>query len=402
MRMKFNKSGHLLLASGASLAVACLLTACSQISETLTVDFVYVTSAVAAGPNSYGQVDVFEINSKSGHMRQIPTSPFPSGGRNPVAEAVASDDANLFVVNRDDNTIVNFIIGTDGKLYPKSTVNSPGVFPLALAVSGSNLYVADTYQPLPTCSPASPCSGSIASYSIGTDGVLGSPAVNPSLSAPYWPLIVPSSPRDIVAPAGVTALPDGSFVYVAAYDSTADTGLVFAFAAAGGVLSPANNGIPFPAGVHPSSITHDPSGTYVYVTDVASGNIQAFSVSSGILSPLSGSPFPSGGQPVALVVDAAGKFAVSANAQDATLTTFSLSNGALTRIGTFSTGLQPVAVGIDPRMNQYIFTANFLGSTVSGFRLEPDGSLLNSQFSPFTSNAQPTAVAAIPHNGATQ
>ena len=114
--MKFNKSGHLLLASGASLAVACLLTACSQLTETLTVDFVYVTSAIAAGPNSYGQVDVFEINSKSGHMRQIPTSPFPSGGRDPVAEAVSSDNANLFVVNRDDNTIVNFIIGSDGKL----------------------------------------------------------------------------------------------------------------------------------------------------------------------------------------------------------------------------------------------------------------------------------------------
>jgi len=402
MRMKFNKSGRLLLASGASLAVACLLTTCSQLTETLTVDFVYVTSAIAAGPNSYGQVDVFEINSKSGHMRQIPTSPFPSGGRNPVAAAVSSDYANLFVVNRDDNTIVNFIIGSDGKLYPKSTVNTAGVFPLALAVAGSNLFVADTYQPLSTCSPASPCSGSVASYPIGTDGVLGVPAVNPTLSAPYWPLIVPGSPKDIVAPAAVTALPDGSFVYVAAYDSTADTGFVFAFSAAGGVLSPLNNGIPFPAGVHPSAITRDPSGTYVYVTDRASGNIQAFSVSSGILSPVSGSPFQSGGQPVAMVIDATGKFAVSANAQDATLTTFSVSNGALTRIGSFPTGLQPVAVGIDPRMNQYIFTANFLGSTVSGFRLEPDGSLLNSQFSPFTSNAQPTAVAAIPHNGATQ
>ena len=53
-------------------------------------------------------------------------------------------------------------------------------------------------------------------------------------------------------------------------------------------------------------------------------------------------------------------------------------------------------------MNQYIFTANFLGS--NGLRIpvaEPDGSLLNSQFTPFTSNAQPTAVAAIPHNGDT-
>jgi hypothetical protein len=28
-----------------------------------------------------------------------------------------------------------------------------------------------------------------------------------------------------------------------------------------------------------------------------------------------------------------------------------------------------------------------------------DGTLVNSQYSPYDSNAQPTAVAAIPHNG---
>ena len=92
-------------------------------------------------------------------MRQIPTSPFPSGGRKPVAEAVSTDQTNLYVVNQDDNTIVQFIIGNDGKLYPQNTVNTPGVFPLAVAVSGLNMFVLDTYQPLPTCSPAQPCSG---------------------------------------------------------------------------------------------------------------------------------------------------------------------------------------------------------------------------------------------------
>ena len=105
MRMKFNKSGQLLLVSAASLVAASLLTACSQLTATLTVDFVYVTSAKAAGPDNYGEIDVFEINSESGHMRQIPTSPFPSGGRNPVAEAVSADHSNLYVVNEDDNTI---------------------------------------------------------------------------------------------------------------------------------------------------------------------------------------------------------------------------------------------------------------------------------------------------------
>ena len=160
MRMKLNKPIQLLAISAASLLAASFLSACA----TLTVDFVYVTSAKAAGPNNYGEVDVYEINSESGRMRQIITSPFPSGGRNPVAAAVSPDQADLYVVNEDDNSIVQFIIGSDGKLYPQNTLNTPGIFPLATAVSGGFLYVVDTYQPLPTCSPASPCSGSVAVF----------------------------------------------------------------------------------------------------------------------------------------------------------------------------------------------------------------------------------------------
>jgi hypothetical protein len=125
MRMKFNRSRQLVLVSAVSLLAASLVTACG----TLTVDFVYVTCAKAAGPNNYGEVDVFEVNSESGHMRQIPTSPFPSAGRNPVAEAVSVDNANLYVINEDDNTIVQFVIGNDGKLYPQNTVNTPASFP---------------------------------------------------------------------------------------------------------------------------------------------------------------------------------------------------------------------------------------------------------------------------------
>ena len=160
MRMKFNKSSQLLLVSAASLLAAGLLTACG----TATVDFVYVASSQAAGSNNYGEINVFEINADSGFMRQIPTSPFPSGGRKPVAEAVSSDYTNLYVVNQDDNTIVQFLIGTDGKLYPQNTVNTPGSFPLAVAVSRSNLFVADTYQPLATARHATPAPGRLRSF----------------------------------------------------------------------------------------------------------------------------------------------------------------------------------------------------------------------------------------------
>jgi hypothetical protein len=61
-----------------------------------------------------------------------------------------------------------------------------------------------------------------------------------------------------------------------------------------------------------------------------------------------------------------------------------------------------VAIGIDPSTSHFLYTANFLGSgingTISGFELDPTaGTLVNSENSPYNANAQPTAVAAIPH-----
>lgn len=394
---RWGGSGQLILISAASLLLSGLLTACNQLTGTLTVDFVYVTSAKAAGPNNYGEVDVFEINSQSGQMRQIPASPFPSGGRNPVAEATASDNTNLYVVNEDDNTIVQFVIGNDGKLYPQNTYNTPGIFPVAVAVAGKNLFVADTYQPLPSCSPAAPCPGSVALFPINTDDSLAPPAVNASLSAAFWPLILPSSPADVVTPTAIVAMPGGADVYVAAYDSTSNAGYVFGFAVANGVLSPLNGGVPTPAGIHPSAIATDPTGSYLYATDMTGNDILGYSVSTGALTPLAGSPYAAGNKPSAIAIDAKGKYAYVTNSLDSNVTGYSISGGTLTRIASYATDTQPMAVGIDPALNQYVYTANFLSNTVSGFDMQSDGALLNTQFSPFTSNANPTAVAAIPH-----
>jgi 6-phosphogluconolactonase (cycloisomerase 2 family) len=408
MRMKLNKKSQLALVAAGSLLVATMLTAC----ETLTVDFVYVTSAQAAGTNNYGEVDVFEINSESGQMRQIPTSPFPSGGRKPVAEAVTSSNTNLFVVNEDDNTIVQFIIGNDGKLYPQNTTNTPGIFPMAVAINGTNLFVVDSYQPLPTCSTASPCSGAIGVFPIttGTTGnppsqYLTTPVANGSLN--YWPLNLPGKPNDVLVPTAINVLKSGNFVFVSTYDSsvTPNVGYVFGFSAtSGGVLTPLNGGMPFVAGTHPSGLASDASSSYLYVTDSGNSDVLGFSVASGSLTPLAGSPYKSGGAPSSIVVDPTYQFAYVANAQDSSVTEYSMSSGVLTNIGTMATGQQPVAIGIDPSTNHFLFTANFLGSsvngTISGFELNTTtGALLVSMDSPFKSNALPTAVAAIPHNG---
>jgi len=433
MRMKFNKSSQLLLVSAASLLIAGAITACG----TLTTDFVYVATSKAAGPDNYGEIDVLEINAVSGSMRPIPTSPFPSGGRNPVAEAVSTDYANLYVINRDDNTIVQFQIGPDGKLYPQSTVNTPGIYPFAVTVNGKNLFVLDTYQPLPVCSNAQPCSGSVAVFPIlaaqGTGssatpgGGLGTAVTNPANGAQYWPLSVPGSPADVVAPTAINVLGSGSPVYVTAFDSTANTGFVFGFAVAPptsttippggtcpansstippgtlppGTLCPLKAGAPLAVVPHPSAVASDSTGKYLYVTDSTSGQLFAYTVngSDGSLSALSGSPIPTGNQPSAIVADSKYPYLYVANALDGTVSGYSIgSNGVPASIGTYPTGVQPIAIGIDPSTNHFLFTVNFLANgasgTVSNFEINPaNGALVHTQLSPFTTNAQPTAVA---------
>lgn len=410
MRMKFNKPSQLLLVTAASILVAGFMTACA----TLTVDIVFVASSKAAGTNNFGEIDIFEVNSESGRMRPIPASPVPSGGRYPAAEAVSADNANLFVTNEDDNNIVQFVIGSDGKLYPFNTVNTPGVFPLALAATSSNLFVVDTYQPLPSCSTAAPCSGSIAVFPLTAGGsastapcvattCIGSAAINSSISSNYWPLTLAGSPSDVIVPTAVNVLKSGAYVYVTAYDSsvTPNVGYLFGFSVgSGGVLTPIA-GSPFAAGSLPSGIASDASSKYVYATDFNRGNVLAYTVGgAGALTTMAGSPFPAGNAPSAVVVDQSFNYAYVANSIDSTITAYSMSSGVLSRIGSYATGLQPVALGIDPSTNHFLYSINFLGSTVSGFELsQTAGTLLDAYGSPFAANDQPTAVAAIPHNG---
>ncbi|HUA99000.1 MAG TPA: beta-propeller fold lactonase family protein [Terracidiphilus sp.] len=415
--MRLNKSSQLVLVGAAGLAVASLVTACSQVTQTLTVDFVFVASSKAAGSNNYGEINVFEIDSESGHMRQIPDSPFPSEGRDPVAEAVSSDYGSLFVVNQDDNTVVQFVIGTDGKLYPFYTLNPPGVYPLGIATDAADMFVLETYQPLPTCSTAAPCSGSLAVFPLTAATKsgpvqVGSAAVNPSLDTNYWPLTLSGTQAsDVIVPTGVSVLGSGSYVYVTAYDSsvTPHVGYIFGFAVGSGGVLTALSGSPYAAGVQPSAIATNStaSTSYVYATDFANNDVLGYTVSSstGALAPMTtgtggGNTFPSGNQPTAIAVDPSFPFVYVTNSLDASMTGYSVSNGALTPVGTYATGLDPVAIGIDPSTNHFVYSVNFLGNNVSGFELnETDGTLLNTQYSPYSSNALPTAVAAIPHNG---
>lgn len=430
--MKFGKVGQVGLVSAIALLVATLFTACS----TLTVGFLFV----ATTKQTPGQMEVYEVNSESGVLHTIPTSPFPSGGRNPIAEAADASSENLYVANNDDNNIVQFGIGTDGKLYPQSTINTPGAFPLALALTGSYVYVLDTLGPVAGCSLANPCPGVIAGYAItsattaGTAGsngqgslgqvcatippataqtcTLGNPVVNGN-GLGYIPLQLSANDQTVLTPTAVNVTANGSFVYVSAYSASSggDQGYLFAFSAGSdGSLTAIPIGpqyklnglstqmIPLPFGSEPAAMISDTGSQDLYVADEAANQIDGFSLgSSGVPSLVSTTG--TGNQPAALTLFN-DKFLYVVNSLDSTVSAFNASAGSLSTIATYASSTNPIAIAVDPRNIGFLYTVNFLGSSLSGYQINPtNGTLINTQASPYVSSLQPTAISGVPHGG---
>lgn len=430
---KFGTVGKVALILTIALAAATLFSACA----TLTVGFLYVASTSA----SPGQIEVYEVNSETGGLRTIPTSPFPSGGRNPLAEAVSSDYNNLYVANNDDNNITQFGIGTDGKLYPQSTINTPGTFPMALAVDQANpfLYVVDQLQPIAGCSQSNPCPGAVAGYAItpqkaysypgglgqlptscnGTSQPSPAPtctngnAITNSNGLGYLPLQLSANDTTVLSPTAIALAPNGSFAYVTAYNPSTSQGYLFTFAInSDGSLASVPSGstysfnstttaqIPASLGSEPAGITVDSASSYAYVVDKINYTLTAFSIqSTGLLQKVSSAA--TGAAPASVALSSTGYLYV-ANTLDGTVNGYSSSSGTLTTIGTYASSEDPIAVIGDPRQLGFLYTVNFLGNSVSGFQVQPGtGVLVNTQNTPYGSIAQPTAITGIPHSGNT-
>jgi 6-phosphogluconolactonase len=395
--MKFRKSGQVLLASVVSLGVGLGITSCGQSN---TIDFVYVT----ASKQNPGQISVYQADRLSGALTPIADSPYPSGGRNPIAEVTSPDGKFLYVVNHDDNALVAFGIGTDGKLYPTHTYQTPGTFPDAISISadGKLLFVVDNFQPNFTVTNTGP--GDLVVYPINADGSLGSPAsqtfsvAGVATTASFYPVCN--------TPIGVNVIASGGFVYVVNKSDCVNTqlGSISAFAVdSSGVLTPVA-GSPFAAGTAPNAIASDPTSRFLYVTDGSQNQLIGYIIqSTGIISAMINGPFKTDVLPDAVVVDPRGAFVYVANfnANDVSAYAIDQTSGNPTQVagsGSFGTGTGPTCVIVEPGLGRYVYTSNFLDNTVSGLELNPStGTLIQVQNTPFLSSGQPTCAAAIPH-----
>jgi 6-phosphogluconolactonase len=406
--MKLSKLSQLFLVSVIGLLAATFLSAC----EIVTIDYIFVAGSAGSGSSSGGEIDVFAADSETGALR-TGVSPVSSGGSSPVSLAVTSNYQNLYVANQGTSNIVHFSIATTGELSQKQSIAlaTEGTTPVAIAINpaSTRLYVLSSQLPGKIAGAA------LSVFPLASDGTIGSPFTNGSLQ--YWPLTVPGHESDLIVPTGLAVMADSNAVYLTAYDqsaynpggttpSTANPGWVFGFTAGSHGVAPAP-GSPFQAGVKPTAAVCDPTNRFVYVTDFASNELIGYSIQSTYeLSFLVDGPFRTGNEPQAIAIDPRGKYLYVANALDSTVSAYAidLTTGipaaAVNPTGSAnnSTDTEPVSIIVDASLGRFVYTANVLGNSVSGFELNPNaGNLTATQSSPYPSSASPTAIASVPH-----
>jgi 6-phosphogluconolactonase (cycloisomerase 2 family) len=389
--MKFSKLSQLFLVSIIGLVVASLLSAC----QIVTIDILFVASSTG--------ISTYDVDSESGAIRPGQAT-VPSGGTNPVAMAVSSDYANLYAANQGNNSVVHFSVAGDGALSNKDSVTT-ATPPVALTVDPGKayLYVVSGTN-----------SATLTSYSLSS-GTIGSAASTVQLSLSS---VSASFAGDTLIPTGVDVLANGAAVFVTAYDqsaynpggsvsSTANPGWVFGFTVgSGGALTPAA-GSPWKAGIKPTAIASDPTNRFVYVTDFASNEMIGYTVQSGdVLDFMVNGPFKTGNEPAAIAIDPRGLYIYVANSLDSTVSAYviSLSTGtpsaAVNTTGSQlnATDTQPEAILVDPALGRFVYTANRLGNSVSGFVLNATtGTLKQTLSGPYPTGDAPTAIASVPH-----
>jgi 6-phosphogluconolactonase len=417
--MKGKTIGRGLNLIAASLAVGLGMTACSR---DYVAGYVYATNSKAIP----GLLTAYGVDFQSGALSQLADSPIPAGGNNSVTLVASPNGKYLYVINHDTSSVVQFDVGTDGKIYAINTYSvvsingnsNIGTYPTAAAVdaSGKFLFVAFTYQNGFTTVKPGP--GGLATFPINADGSLGSALLNTTVGTtaanplPYIPL--GNNPVNVAVSKATAGAPTG-FVYVIDQESPVTSsaqGVLLSFTenTTTGALTPIAGRFPtaaYPngvaAGITPSALTEDPSGHYLYVTDQAGNQLLGYNVTPAGTPVAMAAPFPTGLGPDAVTIDPHGQFVYVANYSSSTVSGYLINQntGSLVSTGnSISVGTGPTCITVEPALGLYLYTSNYLDNSISAEQLDPKtGVLQQVQGTQFSSQTQPSCAVAVA-NGA--
>ena len=362
-----------------------------------TVGYVYVTS----NKSNPGLIDQYGIDYLSGALIQIGTP--VTAGNDPVTLVTTPDGLAVYVLNKGDNNVQEFLVQGNGSLASKGTFPVGGSAPTAAAIdpAGKFLYVSYTYQT--GYSATNPGPGGVAIFPINADHSLGTV----------------SNVKVGNNPVGVVASYYNHFVYVLDQETSPNaTILGFSQNPTSGALTT----IPgttittvagktvatgYAAGVIPSAIAEEQTSRFLYATDQIANQLIGYVVqANGSLVPMVNGPFATGSFPINLTIDPRGRLIYVVNYNSSTVTGYAIDTSTGTpsitsASGTSTlTGTGPTCVAIDPSLGVFLYISNNQDQTITGDKLTPGtGALGGVQNSPFLTSGSPTCIAIVP-NGA--
>ncbi len=431
--MKFSKFGRICLALAVSLGTGLGVTSCSTDHA---VGYFYVTGS------QYNQVSAFRIDNNLGQLTVVPNSPFASGGVNPIKALTANAGKFLYVLNagcggtsqiacptgtaagETGANISLFTIGGKGALSFQAAYSSQGNNPVSMQAdsSGTHLFVLDSTVTDPTT-----CVGYVPGNSDTICGDITSFNIDPSTgrlslitnqgvkngngtNLSYFP--VGSGPINFYV------TPSNSFIYTIekGSGSTLDPSqAVFVYTNSSGQLTLSQN-TPIPTGAAQLSYIYVSSKENVYLIDAQNGTtpgqILPYTIgTNGALQSLVGGQVANSGtvaNPGPMIVDHQGKFLYLANmgpnltatSEASSVSAFFIdpTTSRLTPLATsvpFGAGSSPRCILEDPS-NQYIYTANYADSTVTGAIINSSTGTLSNlrKLTSFAAAGQPTWCTA--------
>ena len=422
--MKFTKLGKALLMIALSAGVVLGITSCIQ---SYSVGFLYVTGTSTAQSTGNGIISGFKIDHNTGNLTPIAGLPISSGGANPGRAVLIGGGRFLYVLNQGVNAeggtdctaadpcqnanITQFAIGGNGILSPQQTFYTQGINPFRLLANsqGNFIYVLDHDSPSSaTCALAlgnsvTSCADITVFQVDSTTGRLQlvvNAQVTSASGAPITFFPVPANPIDFVLTSG--------YVFTLSGDpkiANSDTVFPYAYNSGSGQLTVSQTGsqplnttnaraIVFAGGdlyvLDNDPITYTPIGGSAPITSPS--QIIPYTIgSNGSLQAATGGAVPdtvSQSNPIYMVEEQKGKWVYLMNQGDNTNTTNTQSGIAgyvidpaqhtLSEVpgSPFGTGAGPACMVEDPS-NQFIYTANFNDSTVTGRLIDQNSGVLD-------------------------
>jgi 6-phosphogluconolactonase (cycloisomerase 2 family) len=155
----------------------------------------------------------------------------------------------------------------------------------------------------------------------------------------------------------------------------------------------------------PNSVKLHPSGSFLYVANETDGTILGYRVTGlGSLTPITGSPFPTPRRPDSISIDPSGRFLYASSGDgaaptDAAVLAYAINQttGALTAVpgSPFPAGSDIDTVVVDPT-GRFLYAGDFTGQQVFAFSINGLGALTPVAGSPFAAGGSPDEVTVDP------